>query len=259
MAILTQEVQVISPVSTAINDDAYADDRLVSIRQNGTVALTLRMPRLEPVKGGAPVTFKHLSGRQKWFEVATTHPMALSINSNAEGFTVRGSDGRDRKLSGPHQLRTTASAVRFGLAEGSLSYPSFAVSKLSFVDFDQFSADDIGSNGLKSGSIKFEDAYNKERTLNEGDIVEIGPINNGRMNTLRMSEEGLRIVFSGNVGALKIKRGDVEKDFMPKFINVVMPDSSALELASLLVAVVTALVAFITFLKGATTASGRRT
>jgi len=256
VSILAAAVHIISPTATTVDDSPYADDSQISIRPNGAAALTLRLLS-EEVNKDASMTFRLLQSQQKQFEVATSGAVRLLIISKGDGFTVRGSDGHDHKLGGQRQMRATASAVRFELAESSLSYPSFAVTKLSFVDFDQFSSNEVAINGLRRGKIKFADADNTEKTLIEGDLLKIG-IDSGQVTAMRMSNDGLHVTFSGSVNALKVERGGITKDWMPTLFEWA-GNSLSVEVATLLVAIATVLVAFVTLVKSGTAPGGYET
>jgi hypothetical protein len=255
--ILAGAVYIINPTATTVNDAPYADDSQISVRPNGAAALTLRILPSEEVLKGTSMTFRLLQSQQKRFEVATSGAVRLLIISKGDGFTIRGSDGRDHKLGGQRQMLATASAVRFDLAESSPSYPPFAVTKLSFVDFDQFSSNDAAINGLRGGKIRFANADNAEKTLAEGDLLKIG-INIGQVNALRMSDDGLHVTFSGNVNTLKVERGGIERDWMPTLVEWA-GNSLSIEVATLLVAIVTVLVAFVGLVKPGTARGGYET
>jgi hypothetical protein len=255
--ILAGAVHIISPTAMTVNDAPYADDSQISIRPNGATALTLRILSSEEANKDTSMTLRLLQSQQKQFEVATSGAVRLLIISKSDGLTVRGSDGHDHKLGGQRQLRATASAVRFDLAESSPSYPPFAVTKLSFVDFDQFSPNEVAINGLRGGKIRLADANNTEKILTGGDLLKIG-INSGQVNALQMSDDGLHVAFSGSVNSLKVERGGIERDWMPTWFEWA-GNSLLVEVATLLVTIVAVLVAFVALVKPGTAPGGYET
>lgn len=193
-----------------------------------------------------PIRISHESKLNREFEVSSSGlvsnddaPLNLSIVSSDKNYTIE-SPGYEGLI--PSKILTgqiRAHEVRFVLADSEFVFHKhFNVMALSFSDVsDPTEFVPRSFSTLKYGALRFEDIYGiKERPLREGDPLCIGPIDEGKIVLLRMSDEGIQTAFAGIVHGLKIGWRDPSEPcgsiegltgLLSRFLARFVPGSSA--------------------------------
>jgi hypothetical protein len=246
LSALVNEAEIVQATKINLNGDVIGNNQIIA-KSTGKASLTFRIPAFETASTKKSiVTIRHLADGPGRFEIMTLpEPMVVEVFSRDEGYEL--SDQVPKKGSSLN-IRATTNAIRIGLTEDELLYRGpIGVSDLSFFDVGDPNAPyPVAVSTLKGASLRFADIYGKQdRVLAGGEPLTLRQVT-GQIADIRMSQDGIRTTFSGNVKSAEIEwTNNAPLNLMPTVYERYAAEETAIGLAMIIAFVATLFVTFV--------------